>query len=128
MAVRAVEVPHSCAKNKSAHEWATPAVVDEWATRRFVRLRKKAGSLREWKARKATAKAGVIPTVIVVRRVAVRAVEVVWGEGDNPRISLHSREQAEYAFAMLQATPSWRQEDDRTILANAAARTEAAVA
>jgi hypothetical protein len=25
--VRAVEVPHSCAKNKNAHEWATPAVV-----------------------------------------------------------------------------------------------------
>src|SRR5665213_2945480 len=26
-AVRAVEVPHSCAKNKNAHEWATPVVV-----------------------------------------------------------------------------------------------------
>jgi len=29
----AVEVPHSCAKNKNAHEWATPAVWGEWATR-----------------------------------------------------------------------------------------------
>ena len=26
-AVRAVEVPHSCAKSKSAHEWATPTFV-----------------------------------------------------------------------------------------------------